>query len=244
MRFGDLTWQEIEGFIKEEAVVILPLGCTEQQGPHMAVDWDNRFIGELCLQASEKAEKEYGILSLVLPTIPVGPASEHFHWPGYLHFSQSLHEQVVAEILASLKKQGFKTIIVWSGCGGHDLKKMIEKFNRKHEEVKVYYPQLDLYAVSFQMGGRKMVDNGGHADAPSTSWCLYLAPDYIRKDKIQNPNNRPLDWTRTSKDLSLYTKDGAFGNLTLANKDFGKRSWEQIIKEAAKVIKEIKEEEL
>lgn len=89
-----------------------------------------------------------------------------------------------------------------------------------------------------------MVDNGGHADAPSTSWCLYLAPDYIRKDKIQNPNNRPLDWTRTSKDLSLYTKDGAFGNLTLANKDFGKRSWEQIIKEAAKVIKEIKEEEL
>jgi creatinine amidohydrolase len=54
-RFADLTWEEIRDYIDRGAIAILPLGCTEQQGPHLAIDRDSRFVTELCMQASQLA---------------------------------------------------------------------------------------------------------------------------------------------------------------------------------------------
>lgn len=241
MKFSDFTWQEIEEFSKKKVLIILPLGCTEQQGPHLAVGWDNKFITELCIQASEEAQKKGNVESLVLPTIPVGPTPEHMHWPGYLNISKETHEQIILEILESLKKQGFNKIIIWSGCGGHDLQNFIDKYNRKHPDMHIYYPQVDLYGITIQVGGRKFVEDAGHADAPSTSWCLYLDPTLVRKEKIKNSNSSPVDWSRLVKDFNLYTEEGALGNITLANREVGEKSWKLIIKEAADIIRKISE---
>jgi creatinine amidohydrolase len=43
MRFGDCTYQEIAALAREGAVAVVPLGCTEQQGPHLPGDFDTWF---------------------------------------------------------------------------------------------------------------------------------------------------------------------------------------------------------
>ena len=76
MDFGHLTYEEIKICAQENWPVILPTGCTEQQGPHLTVDFDTFFATQLSLAASEYAEQHHDIKSLVLPTIPFGPTPE------------------------------------------------------------------------------------------------------------------------------------------------------------------------
>ncbi len=39
-RFGDFTYREIRECAKLDWLVVIPTGCTEQQGPHLPVDFD------------------------------------------------------------------------------------------------------------------------------------------------------------------------------------------------------------
>ena len=85
MRYGDLTYEEIRKRAQQGWLVIVPTGCTEQQGPHLPVDFDTWFTEQVCLAASEKAAEDYNVRSLVLPTIPFGPTPEHRNYgSGYI----------------------------------------------------------------------------------------------------------------------------------------------------------------
>ena len=77
MKFGDFTFQEIKERAHDGWLAIVPTGCTEQQGPHLPVDIDTWFAEQVCLNASQKLESDFGIHSLVLPVLPFGPTPEH-----------------------------------------------------------------------------------------------------------------------------------------------------------------------
>jgi len=70
MRYGDMTYEEVHRQAKQGSLAVVPTGCTEQQGPHLPVDFDTWFAEQLCLAASEKVEDDFGIHSLVLPVMP------------------------------------------------------------------------------------------------------------------------------------------------------------------------------
>ena len=70
MKYGDLTYEEIHDFACQGWLAIVPTGCTEQQGPHLPVDFDTWLAERVTLSASEKAEKEFGIHSVVLFLLP------------------------------------------------------------------------------------------------------------------------------------------------------------------------------
>ena len=49
MRYGDLTYVQIRDCASQGWLVIVPTGCTEQQGPHLPVDFDTWFAERLCI---------------------------------------------------------------------------------------------------------------------------------------------------------------------------------------------------
>jgi hypothetical protein len=79
-RFSDLTHREIGDCAKLGWLVVIPTGCTEQQGPHLPVDFDTWFAESLMVAAAEKAAQEHAIQTLVLPAMPFGPTPEHRHF--------------------------------------------------------------------------------------------------------------------------------------------------------------------
>ena len=130
MHYGDMTYEEIHERAQQGWLAIVPTGCTEQQGPHLPVDFDTWFVEQVTSAASEKAARDHGVESLVLPAVPFGPTPEHKNYgSGYIDIPRELHESFVFAILTSLAEQGFRRIIVWRGCGGHDLRGTIEQFN-------------------------------------------------------------------------------------------------------------------
>src|SRR5215469_16766762 len=114
MKYGDLTYQEIAERIAAGWLALVPAGCTEQQGPHLPVDFDTWFAEKLLLSASEEMARQYGVESLVLPALPLGPTREHRSFgAGYLDVPVAVHDAVLEAVLESLAAQGFQRILIW-----------------------------------------------------------------------------------------------------------------------------------
>ena len=54
---------------------VVPTGCTEQQGPHLAVDNDTWFAESLAVAAAEQVAPD--VIAAELPALPYGPTPEH-----------------------------------------------------------------------------------------------------------------------------------------------------------------------
>src|SRR5258708_16360085 len=132
MRFGECTYQEVAGFASGGGVAVVPVGCTEQQGPHLPVDFDSWFAEALVAAAAGQAEEEHGLRVLVLPVLPLGPTPEHRSFgAGYLDLPVALHEAVTRTVLDSLCAQAFKVTIIWRGGGGHALRPLARRHHKQ-----------------------------------------------------------------------------------------------------------------
>ena len=239
MKFGDLTYEEIRDCAEKGWLAIVPTGCTEQQGPHLPVDFDTWFAEQVCLAASEKLENDFGINSLVLPAMPFGPTPEHKNYgSGYIDIPKDLHEALVLAVLKSLAEQGFRRIVVWRGCGQHDFTGTVTQFNKEYSgKSKAFLPDLPYHDIWMRIGDP---DNpGGHADSFTTSILLYHRPDSVRRDKIINPYHSEVDWGDPNLDFSRYSTTGVIGDPTKSSAELGKKLWEAIIQEVALIFKQV-----
>ena len=164
MEFGKLTYEEIQEAADQDRIVLVPTGCTEQQGPHLPVDFDTWFSSQIFLAASDRASQEYAISSLVVPTLPFGPTPEHRNLgSGFIDLPQRLHEDVILEVLRSLFDQGFSRMIIWRGCGQHNLAKSIESLQTAiSKNVNIWQPELPYSNIWQRIDGPDVP--GGHAD--------------------------------------------------------------------------------
>ncbi len=239
MKYGDFTYEEIRDYATQGWLAIVPTGCTEQQGPHLPVDFDTWFAEKVCLAASDRARKDLGIDSLVLPVMPFGPTPEHKNYgSGYIDIPKNLHEALLYNVLKSLAEQGFRRVVVWRGCGQHDFKDAIARFNKEYEgKSKACLPELPYYNIWMRIGDP---DNpGGHADSFTTSLTLYHRPEMVRKDKVVNPHHNAVDWEDPEMDFSRYSSTGVIGDPTTATVELGRKLWEAIVPEVAMIFKEI-----
>ncbi|MGQ7792025.1 creatininase [Faunimonas sp. B44] len=111
---AELTWPEFERLAGEGVIVFLPLGATEQHGPHMALNVDVVLPTGVC----ERVAREVG--GLVAPTIPYGYKSmprsgggEAF--PGTTSLDANTFSLVVRDVIRSLGQNGIRRIVVVNG---------------------------------------------------------------------------------------------------------------------------------
>jgi creatinine amidohydrolase len=239
VRFADLTYEEIRQRTEAGGLAIVPLGCTEQQGPHLPVDFDTWFAETLTLAAAERAQERYGIHALVLPALPFGPTPEHRGYgAGYIDLPSPLHQAVVSAIVSSLVAQRFRQIVLWRGCGGHDMRQVVDELNRVHQgRARVYLPEPPFHAIWCRLGDPRVP--GGHADSFTTSVMLYLRPEAVRADRIVNPCHPPIDWTLPNLDLSRYSPTGVVGDPTHASAELGEKLWDAAVDAVAEVLRGI-----
>ena len=228
VRFGDLTFAEIAASAAAGAVAVIPTGCTEQQGPHLPVDFDTWMVTAVAEAAAGQARNRHAADVLVLPTLPFGPTPEHRSFgSGYVDVPQRLHEEILTAVLVSLAEQGFHRVAVWRGCGGHDLSSAVEAFNARQRRPVAVQPELPYREIWLELGDPR--DDGGHADGFATSIALHLRPDAVRADLIADPDSRPVDWDDPDLDFRRYTRTGVLGRPTVASAELGERLWGEIV---------------
>ncbi|HEY7467752.1 MAG TPA: creatininase family protein, partial [Dehalococcoidia bacterium] len=65
MRFTDFTYEELRDLTPRVDALFLPLGCTEQQGPHLTVDFDTQMITQLCDDIARRLDGAHSVIALV-----------------------------------------------------------------------------------------------------------------------------------------------------------------------------------
>jgi creatinine amidohydrolase len=171
--------------------------------------------------------------------MPFGPTPEHRSYgSGYIHLPQAIHEAVISSVLESLAEQGFQRLVVWRGCGGHDLSGVVKRFSAEHlGKARAFHPDLPYHAIWCRIGDPSVP--GGHADSFTTSMALYLRPESIRMERIPDPQHKPVDWSDPELDFARYSSTGVIGDPTHASAELGAKLWNAVVEEVALVLQEI-----
>ena len=176
-----MTWKEIEQSMKDDPVVIIPLGSTEQQGPHTPTG-DYRAAKAVAAKVAEATD------SLTIPTLPFGYSEYFRNFPGTITLSAETVLSILLDIVKSLHSNGFNHIIFFNGHGGNA--PIIDRAARIiRKEYRLIVPSLNLWQlitpdIKKEVYGEK--DLSGHGGEPLTSIFLYLEPEDMRMDLAKN----------------------------------------------------------
>jgi len=124
-------------------VVILPMGSTEQHGPHLPLNFDTFSSTYIGYEAAKKVINEHKVRILVAPTIPYGEISNFKKFPGTIGFGVETTIRVVEEIVRGLAGQGFKNILVLNGHSENT-----EPITIALRKVHLDFPSLGLFAAN------------------------------------------------------------------------------------------------
>jgi creatinine amidohydrolase len=114
--FNELTRERLNQ-LAPDALVVLPVGATEQHGPHLPVGTDHFAVERIARQAAMAASDR--ITTVVAPTLPFGSSEHHLQFGGTLSFSTETYYRVLVDLVESLVTDGFRQIFILNGHGGN-----------------------------------------------------------------------------------------------------------------------------
>ncbi len=117
VRWDRLTAPALRHAVQDKTVVIIPLGATEQHGPHLPTQVDWRSAYEISLRAARLMAGRQR--ALVTPAIPFGMSEHHMSLGGTLTLDYATMAAVIGCVVRSAARHGFERIFVLNGHGGN-----------------------------------------------------------------------------------------------------------------------------
>ena len=117
VRWDRLTAPALRDAVKDKTVVIVPLGATEQHGPHLPTQVDWRSAYEISMRAARLMAGRQR--ALVTPAIPFGMSEHHMSLGGTLTLDYATMAAVIGCVVRSAARHGFERIFVLNGHGGN-----------------------------------------------------------------------------------------------------------------------------
>jgi len=220
-----LTWEEI-GELRRGGMdmAILPVGSTEQHGPHLTLDVDTVSATRVAHAVSEAT----GVP--VLPALAYGCSLGHSRrWPGTVAVSPHTLIDLVAEIGGWVIGAGFERLLILNGhvTNFAPLRCALELLRSRHDGAMVAV--CNLHEVSARITEVYTADAvDWHANAAETSLMLAVAPHAVRADRIAGAD----DPDRTgdlffSHPVNRTSENGVTGAPSRARRETGTRlfSW-------------------
>ena len=165
-------------------MVILPLGATEQHGPHLPLSTDCD-IGEGILEAA-LAALEPSLPVFRLPMRKVGVSPEHADYPGTLTVSPGAMEAEIVASGAALRQDGIHRLVVFNSHGGNRAVVDTAALRLRAEHgmlvVKAHWfrfprpPEPELRDEEWV--------HGLHGGAVETAMMLHLQPARVKLDAV------------------------------------------------------------
>ena len=133
----DMTWQEVEEYAKQKAIVLLPLGVIEEHGPHMCLGVDTYLSLVQCRLVKELVEKN-NHKAIIAPPFYWGINLATGAFPGSFSSRKETVKAIIYDIIESLKNFGFKNVY---GINAHGDPKhcsaLIEAFYEARNGTKI-----------------------------------------------------------------------------------------------------------
>lgn len=253
--YEKLTWEELKEAIKEQRVILLPVGSTEQHGYHLPMEVDNYLARQVSVGAAELVPNDV----LVMPNIPYGFNTHHMDFPGQITINGRTFIEYCLSVTKSLVYHGFQKIIIVDGHGSNmPFLDIVARQTNIESKGTALCTALIHTSLAKDVAG-KIRDSGrggmGHACEWETSMYLHLNEGEVRKDKIVDEYDLPdseFHWNELQDPSSIlmmewwttFSKSGVSGSATLSSKEKGKILYDVTVERLARLVKEFKAREI
>lgn len=227
--FAELTRMDL-GDLAPRALVVVPLGATEQHGPHLPTGTDFFHAEWVARDAAARAADRIPIV--VAPTLPFGSSEHHLPFGGTISLSTTVYYDAVTAIVESLVRDGFRKIFLVNGHGGnHELIQLVARDVALRQPVAVAACSWWLagWEVMVAAGAHEVGRLPGHAGGFETSLVMAMRPDLVAAelpDRAPTPSPSGTRWpglTREERHGYWQSIDGYSDGPGLANAEGGRR---------------------
>ncbi|HVM79996.1 MAG TPA: creatininase family protein [Stellaceae bacterium] len=222
---------EINALAARDAVVIVPVGSTEQHGPHLPTQVDSLLVREIALRAARQASSAIPIV--VAPTVWSGLAEHHMSLGGTISLDFGTFLALLRCVCRSLQRQGFRRILLLNGHGGN-IAALTVVVNELAVELDVPLATTSYWPLASEAFARilERQKTVRHACEAETSMLLALAPDLVDMTKAGaavGPTSRELaevvgtEAVHRWRSFKARTAHGAIGDPRTASAEKGER---------------------
>ena len=196
VRLEDLTWTEVRDALRSgTTTVIIPVGGTEQSGPHMALGKHNVRVAALAGRIAARLGN--ALVAPVIGYVPEGrvsPPAGHMRFAGTISVPDEAFTGIVAGAARSFRQHGFRDIVLIGDHGGYQsqLRAIAQRLNREwasaparvHFVPEYYRAASDGFNQALRARGLTDTQIGAHAGAADTSLMLAVDPSLVRADHL------------------------------------------------------------
>ncbi len=242
---GELTWVQARERFRDTDTALLPVGATEQHGPHLPLDTDSWDAEYLCRRVAERCSEPRPV---VLPLIPYGVSYHHQDFPGTLAVSPETLAQLVYEVGMSAVRHGVTKLVVVNGHGGNApaLQLAAQRVNR---DAGIFTCVDTGESSDADIARLTVTPNDAHAGEIETSTALATRPHLVdlraaRRAVPRFPSRyldfgseRSVAWFSRTEHIS---KSGVLGDPTQASAEKGEAIWELMIEALVAFVEQVK----
>lgn len=214
------TLPEIKAFVERVPYAILPVGSTEQHGPHLPINTDTLIAETMALATARRS------LGLVLPALPLGYAWVWRDVPASLTLGFDTYASVLRDTVESLSWWGVKAVYIMSGHGANPqiVKHALRERIHGKIDVKVLYGMYGGLKEMIAEAESESWHGDLHAEEVETSLMLAIAPHLVRMDlAAADYPPAPADYGQSELSMGHLMRSGVFGDPTRATAKKGRR---------------------
>jgi creatinine amidohydrolase len=201
-RLAALAWPDVP-----IGVLAVPVGSTEQHGPHLPVTTDTD-IAEAIVDSLSQRQPDV----IVAPAVSYGSSGEHAGFAGTLSIGRDATELLLVELGRSGADSFGRTLLVSTHGGNADpVNRAVTRLREEGRDVRAWAPRWE---------------GDAHAGRVETSVMLAVAPDRVALDRAAPGNTAPLAEllpVLSTGGTRAVSENGVLGDPTGASADEGRR---------------------
>ena len=259
---ADLAPPDIQAYLDEKDIVMVPIASMEQHGPHLPLATDTIQADEITRRAAERAEVLY------TPCVWFGYSPQHMYDPGGGTGTITVRSQILLEVYhdvaRSLIHHGFNRLVFVNNHGSNV--KIIDPLLRRiRYETGAFVAFSKLYAERYLGLISDVMENppeetpGWHSSELETAQVLAHDEQLVRMDRAVNQQVKKPDWFPDSfikldgapevefqgyqyflfpTDHADFTPSGVIGNPFRATAEKGETTYELYAEHLAAALEE------
>jgi mycofactocin precursor peptide peptidase len=224
---ADATWLDAPA----GSLVLVPVGSTEQHGPHLPLDTDSVIADAVAHRCAETLTRQPADDPVaVAPVVTYGASGEHQTFRGTCSIGTDVLRMVTVELVRSIRTWAQRVVLV-NGHGG----------NVQALRAAVSQLRAEGHAVAWTSCATRGTGGQGdaHAGFSETSLMLHLRPQAVRLEHAESGNTTPIErlLPRLVVDgVAAVSGNGVLGDPTGASAAEGARLFEEMAADVTRSI--------
>lgn len=218
-RLETLAWPEVGEVARaDDGVLILPIGATEQHGPHLPINTDTFIASAVCDYAS--ACTGAWVAPVVAYTVSAGHTGK---WPGTFSLTHETFIHVLEQWTAWAVNMGWTRVLWVNSHFGNDasLRVALDRVRLRHLDA-LQIGLVDTFHLSPAIWEYFISDAEDlHANRAETDLMLFLAPETVDMSKVEDDPDRTMG-TVFSYPVAQTSLNGVTGKPSLGTAERGR----------------------